>query len=340
MNQRDIVLSLLDLNQKPPYLPAAFFLHFGPDYQRGQAAVDRHLAYFRHTGMDFVKIQYEHPFPPVPNIRRPGDWAKMPFHKLDFYQEPLRVVEGLVKAAKAEALVVLTLYSPFMFAGQVAGDRVVEHIRQDPEQVKRGMEIITESLKLFVRECIHLGLDGFYTSTQGGEAGRLTVGSGQLTVDSGQLDTSAQGGKTGSFNDRTLFDACIRPYDLALMEEANRGTLFNILHVCDYHLPYASLAPYKDYPGQVVSAGLELTGGKLSPQEVSRLFGRPFLGGLDRKGVIATGSQEEIRRAVEALLTAGPERFILGADCTVPGETPWDNLKTAISTAHSFKNRG
>jgi uroporphyrinogen decarboxylase len=267
--------------------------------------------------MDFVKIQYEHPFPPFPDIQRPGDWTEMPFHKLDFYQEPLRVVEGLVKAAKAETLVVLTLYSPFMFAGQVAGDRVVEHIRQEPDQVKRGMEIITESLKLFVRECTRLGLDGFYTSTQGGENGRLTVG-----------------------NDRTLFDACIRPYDLALMEEANRGTRFNILHVCDYHLPYASLAPYTDYPGQVVSAGLELTGGKLSPQEVSRLFGRPFLGGLDRQGVIVTGSQKEIRREVEALLSAAPERFMLGADCTVPGETPWDNLKTAISTAHSLKNGG
>jgi uroporphyrinogen decarboxylase len=313
MNKRDVVLSLLDPGQMPPNVPAAFFLHFGPNYQRGQAAVDRHLAYFRQTGMDLVKIQYEHPFLPVPEIQRPQDWAKMPFHKLDFYQEPLRVVEGLVKAAKPEALVLLTLYSPFMFAGQVAGERVVEHIRQDPEAVKRGMEIITESLTLFVRECIRLGLDGFYTSTQGGEAGR--------------------------FADPALFDACIRPYDLALMTEANRGTLFNILHVCDYHLPYASLKPYAAYPGQAVSAGLDLTGGKLTPQEAAKLFGRPFMGGLDRKGVIATGSPEEIRMEVDRVLDTAPRRFILGADCTVPGETPWDNLKTAISAAHAFYNR-
>jgi uroporphyrinogen decarboxylase len=316
MNKREAVLNVLDINQKPPYTPAAFFLHFGPNYQRGQAAVDRHLAFFRQTGMDFVKIQYEHPFPAQPDIQQPEDWSRMPYHKLDFYQEPLRVVEGLIKAAKPEALVVLTLYSPFMFAGQVAGERVIEHIRQDPDAVKRGMEIITDSLKLFVKECIRLGLDGFYMSTQGGEDGRLAAG-----------------------NDRRLFDTCIRPYDLALMEEANRGTLFNILHVCDYHLPYASLAPYVNYPGQVVSAGLELTGKKLSPQEVSRLFGRPFLGGMDRKGVIATGKPEEITREVEKVLEAAPRRYILGADCTVPGETSWDNLKTAISAAHSYNNR-
>jgi uroporphyrinogen decarboxylase len=232
----------------------------------------------------------------------------MPFYKLDFYQEPLYVVEELIKAAKAEALVLLTLYSPFMFAGQVAGDRVITHIQEDPVAVNRGMQVITESLSLFVRECIRLGVDGFYTSTQGGEAGRLS--------------------------DPALFDECIRPYDLALMEEANRGTVFNILHVCDYHLPYADLTPYQNYPGQVVSAGLELTGGVISPKEVSTLFGRPFLGGMDRKGVIATGDQVEVHRAVEDLLQNVPSRFILGADCTVPGDTPWDNLKTAIEIAH------
>ena len=182
MNKRDAVLNLLDMGKKQLYTPAGFFLHFGPGYQRGQAAIDRHLEYYRYTDMDFLKIQYEHPFPAVPAIQHPQDWAKMPFHKLDFYEEPLRVVKGLVKAAKAETLVILTLYSPFMFAGQVVGEsghinrdtgRVIEHIRENPAAVQKGMEIITESLRLFVKECIRLGLDGFYTSTQGGEAGRL-----------------------------------------------------------------------------------------------------------------------------------------------------------------------
>jgi uroporphyrinogen decarboxylase len=61
------------------------------------------------------------------------------------------------------------------------------------------------------------------------------------------------------------------------------------------------------------------------------------MGGLERKGVIATGSPQEIRRAVEGVLALAPERFILGADCTVPGDTPWENLKTAIETAHQYR---
>jgi uroporphyrinogen decarboxylase len=61
------------------------------------------------------------------------------------------------------------------------------------------------------------------------------------------------------------------------------------------------------------------------------------MGGLERKGVIATGSTREIQEAVEDVLRTAPERLILGADCTVPDETNWDNLKTAIATAHACR---
>ena len=313
MNKRDLVLSLLDGSKTPEILPAAFFLHFDPAFHRGQAAVEKHLEYFRYTGMDFVKIQYENGFPHIPEIRHPVDWVNMPFYGLDFYQEPLRVVEGLVKAAKKEALVILTLYSPFMLAGQTTSEELLtRHIRENPEAVNRGMEVITASLMGFVKECIRLGLDGFYTSTQGGEAGRL--------------------------DSMDLFDACVRPYDLALMEEINRSCIFNILHVCDYRLPYSDLTPFVNYPGHVVNCSLELAEGKeISPRQVSQLFGRPFMGGLDRLGILAKGTAEDARAAARAAIAQLPERAILGADCTVPGNTSWDNLRAVIEEAHTYR---
>jgi uroporphyrinogen decarboxylase len=312
MNKRDALLSLLDDGKTPGYVPAAFFLHFDPIYHHGQAAVDKHLEYFRYTGMDLVKIQFEHHFPHLADIRHPADWVRMPFYDLDFYREPLKVVEGLVKAAKKDAVVVLTLYSPFMLAGQSTSEEtVVRHIHENPEAFKRGIEVITASLMGFVKECIRLGLDGFYTSTQGGEAGRME-----------SLD---------------LFNTCVRPYDLAIMEEVNRGCIFNILHVCDYRLPYADLAPFADYPGQVVSCGLDLAEGKeINPGEVSALFKRPFMGGINRLGILASGSVEDARKEARKVLAMLPKRSILGADCTVPGSTNWDNLRAAIDEAHHW----
>ena len=311
MNRRDEMLKLLDPAYEPASVPAAFFLHFDPAYHRGRAAVDKHLEFFRFTGMDFVKIQFEHHMPAA-DIRRPEDWAKLPRFGSDFWEEPLAVVKGVVEAARKEALVVLTLYSPFMFATQIAEPATVgRHMEENPEAFKQGIEIITEGLSGFVKDCIGLGLDGFYSSTQGGESGRLS--------------------KAGTF------DECVKPYDLRILEEIDRSCAFNILHVCDYHLPYADLSPFVAYPGHVVNTSLKLTGRELDAKEVAKMFGRPFMGGLERKGVIARGTPETIRSAVREAIESAPARFILGADCTVPPDTPWENLRIAIQAAHDYR---
>jgi uroporphyrinogen decarboxylase len=87
-----------------------------------------------------------------------------------------------------------------------------------------------------------------------------------------------------------------------------------------------------------VNASLQVGERKLQPREIAEMFGRPFMGGLERLGVIATGTPAEIRKEVEAVLAEAPERFILGADCTVPADTPWENLKAAIETAHAYRS--
>ncbi len=311
-NRREAVLSVLDTSKSQEYIPAAFFLHFDPHYHRGRAAVDKHLEFFRYTGMDFVKIQFELPYPLHPEIQRPEDWAKMPLYGKEFYQPQLEVVEGLVREIGNDTMIILTLYSPFMLAGETVGAKIIEaHIRENPEAAKRGIGIIAESLMTFVQECIRLGVDGFYHSTQGGETSRL-------------------GGSR-------LFEECVKPFDLLLMNEINRSCIFNILHICDYDASYDDLTPFLDYPGHVVNCSLHLGDQKLTPQEVTGMFGRPFMGGLERKGIIATGTPAEVAQAAADALRQSSDRFILGADCTVPWDTDWDNLRTAITTAHNYR---
>jgi uroporphyrinogen decarboxylase len=310
-NKRETMLNWLQ-GKTPDYFPAAFFIHFDPSCSLGEPAAKKHLEFFRQTQMDFVKIQYERIFPSLPAIQKPEDWAKMPHYKLDFYEPQLAVVKGLVAAAKKEALIVMTLYSPFMCAGHTASlPLLTQHLQGNPEQVKKGLEIITDSLMLFVKECIRLGVDGFYASTQGGEAGR--------------------------FQDPRVFRDYVKPSDLVLMNEINRACQFNILHVCDYNGPYADLKPFYDYPGHVINCNPRLTSGNLSWKEVGRLFKRPCMGGMDRHGIMANGSTQAIARTVEQVLKEVPTPFILGADCTVPNDIKWENIQAAINSAHGFK---
>ena len=165
----------------------------------------------------------------------------------------------------------------------------------------------------FVKGCIECGVDGFYHSTQGGETYR--------------------------FENSPIFDECIKPYDLALMDEINAKCDFNILHVCDYFGEYSDMSAYLDYPGQIVSTPLNLGEKKLELKEVAKLFNRPVMGGLDRHGIIAKGTKDEIIAAVNATCDEAPEKFMLGADCTLLGDVDWDNIKTAIDAAHNYKRK-
>jgi uroporphyrinogen decarboxylase len=311
-SKRDAVLAVLDEGGRQPYIPAAFFIHFDPAFHFGTAAVQKHLEYFRYTGMDFVKIQYERTFPAMPAIRRPADWAAMPSYPLDFYEPVLSAVDGLVKAAKKDALVLVTLYSPFMCAGHTTSlPLLTSHLEENPDAVNKGLEAITDSLMRFVKECIRLGADGFYASTQGGEAGR--------------------------FKNPGVFTRYVKPFDLVLMNEMKRACPFNILHVCDYNGPYSDLSPFADYPGHVVNCNPHLTDRTLPWAEVARMFGRPCMGGMDRHGLMASAGPAEIGREVSRVLSEASRPFILGADCTLPGDVKWDSIRAAIDAAHAIK---
>jgi len=103
--KREAILSLLNENKKQEYIPAGFFIHFGDGYQWNDAAVNRHLEYFKAIDMDFIKVQYEQVFPVLANIKKPSDWKNMPLYKKDFYEKQLYVVKELIKKGKKEAVV-------------------------------------------------------------------------------------------------------------------------------------------------------------------------------------------------------------------------------------------
>lgn len=293
----------------PNYTPAAFFLHFDPQYKNGVAAATRHLEYFRHTDMDFVKIQFEQTYDRQAFLQRPADWSKLTLRKIDFYEPLLVTVRELVKSAKKDALILMTLYSPYMSAGQCATAPVLRrHLEDNPELVKRGLEILSESQMIFVRACIEAGVDGFYMSTQGSEARQ--------------------------FSSPSIFSNYIKPFDLVSMKEIQSRCQFNILHVCDYVAPYDNYDAVRDYPGHVVNCNTRLIGKELAPQTIAEFFGRPYMGGLDRHGVLAKGTPAQVEEEIKRVIRSAPRQFILAADCTVAGDTDWNRLRHAISVAH------
>jgi len=57
---------------------------------------------------------------------------------------------------------------------------------------------------------------------------------------------------------------------------------------------------------------------------------------MDRAGVIVDGSKREIEEQVRRVCSEMGSDFILGADCVLPEDVNWENIKTAIDAAHAF----
>jgi uroporphyrinogen decarboxylase len=302
---------VLNMQVKPNYVPAGFFMHFGV---QGDAAVKAHLDHFHGTGMDFVKIQFdEQTFPANDQIKTPEDWSRFPIYPEKWWAPSLYLLGRLIQEAKAEALIIQTLYSPYQMAKQaVPWKTVVDHGKQDPESVCRGMENVTLSLLHFAQAAARLGVDGFYMCTQGGESNR--------------------------FADRTLFNRVVKNYDMFLYKEVIQLAPYNIMHICDYEGSYQDFDPrFRDYPGQVVNVPLTADGKAFSLRQAAGLFQRPVMGGLDRLGPLSAGTPDDAKKAAIEALKDAPANFILGADCTVDQNTPRENLRTAIQTAHEFR---
>ena len=312
-SKRDLVMQVLAKSGRPNYVPAGFFLHFPAEKRTGDAAINAHLDYFRATGMDFVKIQFEQSYPKAVNVKQAADWAKIPVLKEEWFEPSLYIIKGLVKALKSEALILPTMYSPYQMAKQaVPKELLLKHVQEDPEAVSRGMENVTLSVMNYVRAATRAGADGFYTCSQGGE--------------------------TNAIADRTLFNRVVKNYDMLIQKEVAQLTPVNILHVCDYEGDYAEFGPrFQDYPGQIVNVPLSAEGKSLSLSQAAELFNRPVMGGLDRHGVLSTGTPADVKKATELVLKDAPSQMILGANCTVRTDIPIQNLQAAIQTAHAFR---
>lgn len=313
-DRRDNILAVMNGETPQSYVPAAFFMHF--DYsQFGGDEVKTHLAYRNYVDMDVVKVQYEHAFTQENIPEKPSDWKYVKRLPKGFFDEPLAIVKGCVEGARESGVpCIATLYSAFMGAGHGCGKEILaKHMVEAPDEVKKGLDIINEDVKLYIRECRKLGVDGFLASTQGGENNR-------------------------PYPPET-FSEFVKPVDLDAAAVWD-GLPANILHVCDFEGQYDDFAPFREYPGQIVNCNLELKGEPISTKAAHELLGgaKVFMGGLDRKGaLIQKGTGDTIVAEVKRAIAEGPEPMIIAAQCTVPrDQTVWDNVKLAVETAHGY----
>lgn len=311
-DKKEVIDRFLAGTLDPSYTPALFFGHFGGDQKLGEGAVKAHLSLFMKGGADILKIQTEQPMPRVEDLT-----MDTPLVPEDWYAPTVEVIKEVLSYVGKDVYVMPTILSTHQVARQGFGDdRLPGWSVERPEAYKRMLDSYTKAILWYIRECKKIGVECFFTATQGGEKKFY-----ELNVPGG------------------FYETWIRPYDLEVMNEAAKDTKFTILHICDWEGPMDDLTRFLDYPGKIVNVPLTVDGKPISLTETYKMFGRPVLGGFDRKGDIGKASPEQVAAMTREIIGNGPKgHLMIGADCSVPSPLNiTDNIHAAVSAAHGRK---
>lgn len=316
MTKRERVLAAIQ-GREVDVVPTGFSLHFPLEGASGDKGVRSHLDFFRQTDTDIMKIMNENLVPDVGEIRTPDDWNKIPSYSLQdgFMRNQIEMVKNILDQADAEAFSLGTLHGicasaihPIEARYGYEGVRKLfcAHIRENKQPVLEAFKRITDGMCQLAVAYKGLGLDGIYYAALGGERHYFT-------------------------DDE--FAEVIEPFDKEILKAAKAEGLYNFLHMCKDNL---NMGRYESYNAlaDVVNWGVYET--DFSLEQGRRMFpGTTVMGGLaNRSGVMVDGTIEELKEAAKGIIRDyGKTSFILGADCTLPTEIPYERIHAIVEAA-------
>ncbi len=317
MDRRELLHSVVR-GERSERIPTGFWHHFAPCDRYGEAAVRAHLEYARALEPDMLKIMNEHLYIIPEKIERAEDWAKISSLPFEIGPYPGYIEE--FKAVKRELPKDLPLFATVhgvlvsaYHATDVPGffadldNRVSCHLRENPEAVSKGLEVIASSLCTLVHELKKIGCDGVYYCALGDEEER--------------------------FSDE-LFNNYVKPYDRMVLSAIREEGMLSALHICKANIV---LPRYADVDVDIINWAVHDSHYTLSDGR-RILPGRTLLGGFDdRSGVLVDGTREDMEKMAESIVEeAGRERLIVGADCTLPDNVDLWRVKAVQDIVHSL----
>lgn len=209
--------------------------------------------------------------------------------------ECLRLVK---QGLPADTPLLQTIFDPLSQAKNLVGrEALLVHMRQNPQELLAGLEILMNSTIKFIEACIQLGIDGIFFAIQHAQASLLTL---------------------------EEFKTFVLPFDGYILEHVSSLWL-NVAHIHGKdlyfdHIPakYISVLNWHDretYP--------TLAESKLK-------FSGAVCGGLRQWETLAYGRPADVtREAKDAMVSTSGDRFILGTGCVLPIIAPHANITAA-----------
>lgn len=190
-----------------------------------------------------------------------------------------------------------TIFSPLSCARTLAGDRLIQDLREHPGELQRALHALGTTMERFAFNATYAGADSLFLATQ---------------VASRDVLTPEESRAFG------------QAYNLTLINELRGHVDFVLLHVHGENIYYEHLFKY---PVQIVNWHDRKTPPTL--QEGKRLFDGAVAGGIDEWGVLQTTPDAVRAQVQDALTQTDGIGLIVAAGCVIPMDTPEENIRAA-----------
>jgi uroporphyrinogen decarboxylase len=300
-------------------VPLSLWRHFHRQDRTADGLAAATLAFAREYDLDLIKLtpsglyavedwaqgyitypgtEHAAPFLHRAAVQDPEGWGRLPLlaPSAGALGRELEAIRQVVRGSKGEAPLVMTIFSPLTLAYKLSGDTVIRHLREHPNALHRGLEIIAETVVGFADAALKAGADGLFFATQ---------------LASHRWVTPAEYAEFG------------QPYDLAVLAPVTARSALTILHLHGKQV-FFDLACDDRYPIHAISWHDRETYPDLDTAR--RLTNRSFVTGLDRE-LLGQGPAAAIRAQVHESLSQTKGRgLILAPSCVIPTSAPLESL--------------
>ncbi len=329
MNRRERIQAALQ-KKETDRLPFSLWRHFPNLDQHPRKLAELSLEYQKKYDLDFikftpygmtatidwgVKLKFFPGFDIAavaaePAIKTSDDWTQLtPYSGTDGeYLHALEALRLTMLEIPKDVPLLQTVFSPLTNAMKMSGeDQLLTHLRENPEKVEKGLDVITETTLGYIKESINRGAEGIFFSTQ------------MSCYDKLSLEEHAR---------------FVEKYDKIILNEIKNLTWFNILHLHGSEVMFKETA---DYPVQAINWHDQDDGPGF--EEALSLTDKCFVGGLSHLNtLIQENAEEEIKsQVISAWNTNNHKGVILGPGCVVDPRTPENYLTLIRDTVYSTK---
>jgi len=300
--------------------PVALWRHFPVDDQHPETLARSVLNFQLTFDFDFIKVTPASSFCVKDygvvdlwkgNPEGTRDYVDFPVkHARDWQRlEPLNPAEGqlgnqlrtlqiIIHEIESSTPVIQTIFNPMSQAKNLVGkEQLIVHMRQHPQELLAGLEILTENTIRFIQNCVPLGIQGIFLAVQHAQTALLTS------------------------NEVEKF---ILPFDQKIISAA-ADLWLNVMHLHGKDI-YFNLIPKNGFA--VVNWHDQETFPTLQAAKSS--FPGAVCGGLKQWETLVYGTPATVEKeAKQAIHDTSGERFILGTGCVLPVIAPHSNIQAA-----------